>query len=241
MARTYRSPLRQAQAAQTRASIVDAARELFDKHGYAATTLDMIAGQSSTSPNTVYAIFRTKTAILHAILQAVNPEQVSAEAVAAASEEGEPRRQLRKLVERYVALNSAADGVFSIASGAALTDPDAAKWWETAQNSEWHEFHALATKWNTAGGLLESLSAEDATNSLWAMTRPSLIRSFVHDCGWTVDRCVEWLTGALEHALFEPRSFAPADLVGMIGAPDRPEKRPSTRARKDARQGAATR
>ena len=114
--RTYVSPLRQAQAAQTRQSILDAARTLFDKHGYGATTLDMIAQLANASPNTVYVVFRTKAAILHAILREVNPEAVVAEAVAeAAKTSREPRVQLRLLVDRYVALNSADSGVFSVA------------------------------------------------------------------------------------------------------------------------------
>ncbi|MGA0604121.1 TetR/AcrR family transcriptional regulator [Caulobacter sp. KR2-114] len=202
--RTYVSPLRQAQAAQTRQSIVEAARVLFDRHGYGATTLDMIAQLANASPNTVYVAFRTKAAILHAILRSVNPEEVVAEAVAAAlASSRDPRAQLRHLVDRYVALNGADNGVFSIAASAALTDPDAANWWEAAQNGEWHDLRTLAARWERDGCLKPGLSGDDATNSLWAMTRPSVIRSFVHDCGWSSDQCAAWLTSTMDHALFE--------------------------------------
>jgi len=202
--RTYVSPLRQAQAAQTRQSIIDAARVLFDRHGYGATTLDMIAHLANASPNTVYVAFRTKAAILHAILRSVNPEAVVAEAVAEAMKASrDPRAQLRSLLDSYVALNSADSGVFSIAAGAALSDPDAANWWEAAQNSEWHDLRALAARWERDGCLKPGLSGDDATNSLWAMTRPSLIRSFVHDCGWSAGQSAAWLTSTLDHALFE--------------------------------------
>lgn len=202
--RTYVSPLRQAQAAQTRQSILDAARVLFDRHGYGATTLDMIAQLANASPNTVYVVFRTKAAILHAILLSVNPEEVVAEAVAAAAASSrDPRAQLRHLVERYVSLNGADNGVFSIAAGAALSDADAAIWWEAAQNSEWHDLRGLAARWERDGCLKAGVSGDDATNSLWAMMRPSLIRSFVHDCGWSPEQSASWLTSTLDHALFE--------------------------------------
>ena len=202
--RTYVSPLRQAQAAQTRQSILEAARVLFDRHGYGATTLDMIAQMASASPNTVYVVFRTKAAILHAILRAVNPEAVVAEAVTEAVQASrEPRIQLRGLLDRYVALNSSDNGVFSIAAGAALSDPDAANWWEAAQNGEWHDLRELAARWERDGCLKPGLSGDDATNSLWAMTRPSLIRSFVHDCGWSADQTATWLASTLDHALFD--------------------------------------
>lgn len=202
--RTYVSPLRQAQAAQTRQSIIEAARVLFDRNGYGATTLDMIAQLANASPNTVYVAFRTKAAILHAILRAVNPEQVVAEAVTEAMQSSrEPRVQLRRLLDSYVALNSADNGVFSIAAGAALSDPDAATWWEAAQNGEWHDLRAMAARWERDGCLKPGLPGDDATNSLWAMTRPSLIRSFVHDCGWSADQTASWLASTLDHALFE--------------------------------------
>lgn len=202
--RTYVSPLRQAQAAQTRQSIIEAARVLFDRQGYGATTLDQIAQLANASPNTVYVAFRTKAAILHAILRAVNPEQVVAEAVAEAMQSSrEPRVQLRGLLDRYVALNSSDNGVFSIAAGAALSDPDAATWWEAAQNSEWHDLRDMAARWERDACLKPGLSGDDATNSLWAMTRPSLIRSFVHDCGWSAEQTAVWLASTLDHALFE--------------------------------------
>lgn len=230
MRRTYKSPVRQAKAAQTRASIVEAARLLFDQHGYAATTLDMIAQQSNTSPNTVYVIFHTKTAILHAILRQVDPEAVMAAAVATAMAQGDPRRQLRILVDRYVALNSSDDGVFSIASNAALTDLDAAIWWESAQNSEWHDLRTFASRWERGGCLKQNLSAQDATNSLWAMTRPSLIRSFIHDCGWSAEHCAQWLASTLDHAIFDGNDL-PMLTAQTRAAQSKTAKRPAEAGR----------
>jgi AcrR family transcriptional regulator len=242
--RTYVSPLRQAQAAQTRASIVEAARLLFDLHGYAATTLDMIAQQSQMSPNTLYVVFRTKAAILHAILRRANPEDITAATVASALEEHDPRRQLRVLVDRYVALNSADDGLFSIASNAALTDPDAAIWWENAQNSEWLDLRTLAARWERDGCLKEALSADEATNSLWAMTRPSLIRSFVHDCGWSADQCAAWLMSTLDHAVLDPDYVAPEKAAAPRKAAPKaaePAKRRRPAAREDQPNGGPSR
>lgn len=233
MKRTYKSPLRQAQAAQTRASIVEAARLLFEHHGYAATTLDMIASEAKTSANNVYVIFRTKAAILHAILRKVNPEEVTAAAVASALEQRDPRAQIRILIDRYVALNSSDDGVLSIASNAALTDLDASIWWEAAQNSEWHELRSLASGWEHEGCLKEGLTADEATNSLWAMTRPSLVRSFIHDCGWSADHCAQWLTSTLDHAVLDP-DYLPGAAEARPNAP-RAAAQPDAPARRPAR------
>jgi len=53
--RTYRSPKREAKAAETRARIVEAAAECFTANGYAGTTMQAIAERAGVSVETVYA------------------------------------------------------------------------------------------------------------------------------------------------------------------------------------------
>jgi AcrR family transcriptional regulator len=55
--------LRERQAAATRRSITEAAHELFQEHGWATTTLPMIATQADVSADTIYAAFGTKSAL----------------------------------------------------------------------------------------------------------------------------------------------------------------------------------
>src|SRR4051794_34808500 len=62
--RPYRSPRRQEQAAQTRSRILAAARELLVERGYAGTTIASVAERAETAAETVYAVFRTKQALL---------------------------------------------------------------------------------------------------------------------------------------------------------------------------------
>src|SRR5260370_24133026 len=59
-----RVPLRQRQALETRRAIAHAARWLFAEHGYAATSIEVVAAQAGGAERTVYAIFGTKKAIL---------------------------------------------------------------------------------------------------------------------------------------------------------------------------------
>src|SRR4028118_1019421 len=62
--RRYNSTRRQAQSAETRRQIVEAARGLFAEHGYAGTTMEMLAQAAGVAVETVYAIFGNKRAIL---------------------------------------------------------------------------------------------------------------------------------------------------------------------------------
>ncbi len=67
--RPYRSPTRAAAAARTRARIVEAARTLFLDRGFSDTTITAIAAHAGVAPETVYAIYRTKAALLDAVVR----------------------------------------------------------------------------------------------------------------------------------------------------------------------------
>ncbi|HZU80489.1 MAG TPA: helix-turn-helix domain-containing protein, partial [Acidimicrobiales bacterium] len=58
--RSYRSAVREEQAAATRARIVEAAAELFGADGYGRVTIRRIAEHAGVAPDTVYAIFGSK-------------------------------------------------------------------------------------------------------------------------------------------------------------------------------------
>ncbi|TML12379.1 MAG: TetR/AcrR family transcriptional regulator [Actinobacteria bacterium] len=66
--RAYSSTVRQEQAAQTRARIVEAAGELFESNGYARTTIAAIADRAGVAADTVYTIFGGKARILTALI-----------------------------------------------------------------------------------------------------------------------------------------------------------------------------
>src|SRR3954447_16564331 len=97
--RGYRAPVREAQAARTRARIVEAARTLLVRRGMAATTIAALAREAGCSPQTVYAVFRSKAGRLLALRARVEagaaPARLAREVAAAA---GAPRRQLRASV-----------------------------------------------------------------------------------------------------------------------------------------------
>src|ERR671922_1608921 len=65
--RRYESPRRREQAAATRRSILDAAQRLFEKQGYAATTMAAIAAEAGVALKTVYLAFETKSGVLRAL------------------------------------------------------------------------------------------------------------------------------------------------------------------------------
>src|SRR6266545_1650225 len=65
--RRYDSPRRREQAAATRREILDAAQRLFERDGYAATTMAAIAAEARVALKTVYVAFETKSGVLRAL------------------------------------------------------------------------------------------------------------------------------------------------------------------------------
>ncbi len=66
--RRYRSPLRAAQAAQTRSAILEAALRLFAERGWAGTSMRDVAGAAQVAVETVYACFGSKPELLRQAL-----------------------------------------------------------------------------------------------------------------------------------------------------------------------------
>ena len=67
--RSYASAKREAQARETRRSILDAAHELFVGTGYAATTIQAIADRAGVAVQTVYAVFGNKRELLRQLIE----------------------------------------------------------------------------------------------------------------------------------------------------------------------------
>ena len=62
--RRYATPKRDRRAAATRAAILAAAKELFLRDGYAATSMKAIATRAGVSEKTMYLTFSSKATLL---------------------------------------------------------------------------------------------------------------------------------------------------------------------------------
>ena len=89
--RSYRSPLRDEQARQTRNGILAAARSLFTEQGYAATTVAEIAAEAGVAVDTVYAAVGAKSVIFQLLLETA----ISGQNEAVPAEERDYVRRIR--------------------------------------------------------------------------------------------------------------------------------------------------
>src|SRR3954451_11387703 len=99
--RRYDSPRRREQAAATRRQILAAAQLLFERDGYAATTMAAVAAEAGVALKTVYVAFETKAGMLRALWNARLREGNDAQPMARhpmvreVLDEPDPEQQLR--------------------------------------------------------------------------------------------------------------------------------------------------
>src|SRR5215210_3114575 len=141
--RPYNSPRRREQAAATRAVILKAAQRLFERDGYAATTIASVASEAGVAVKTVYVAFETKSGLLRALWNQLRRGDEGEVPVAArqwyreAVEETDPERQLLLNARNSRAVKTRIAAVLEVIRTAATVDPDIETLWARIQT----EFH----------------------------------------------------------------------------------------------------
>jgi AcrR family transcriptional regulator len=128
--RTYRSELRQRQAAQTRRRIVEAAIEVFSQNGYQAATFAQIAKRAGVSIETVQK-HGPKTALMWAAVEVAsfgvegrNLDFLATEHGTAMLKVPDPDGFATFIGETMLALNEPTAGVWTAVTGAAPADSE---------------------------------------------------------------------------------------------------------------------
>jgi AcrR family transcriptional regulator len=208
--RSYDSPRRREQAAATRLEIMDAAQCLFERDGYAATTMAAIAGEARVALKTVYVAFETKPGLLKALwntrLRGGADERPMAEhpGYREAVEEPDPKRQLR------LNARNSREGKLRIAAlaelirSAAPLDPELAALWRRI-GTEYHANQRLIVeRLAEKGVLVPNLDVQRATDILWTLNHPNTWQLLVEERGWTPDQYEQWSYDAACASLLGP-------------------------------------
>src|SRR3954467_15180508 len=120
----------QARTRLARRAVVDAARDLFEEHGYVATTVDAISARSDVPAPTVYRLFSSKLGILKALLDTSiagddQPQAVQDRPeVAAQFAEPDVRKLLAGFAGVTTRINERTNAVYRVLVGAAASDAE---------------------------------------------------------------------------------------------------------------------
>lgn len=197
--RRYDSPLRREQAARTRGLILATAKELFERDGYAATSMAAIASSAGVSLKTVYLVFDTKSGLLRGLWHLLLRGEEDSVPVGEQDwyrevlDEPDPERQLRLNARNSLVVKTRAGAILEVIRDAASSDSEIAALWGRIQT----EFHAnqraivqsIADKHALAPGL----DVAAATDILWALNHPTLYSLLARERHWSTKRYETWL------------------------------------------------
>jgi AcrR family transcriptional regulator len=200
--RPYESPRRREQAAATRLEILDAAQRLFERDGYAATTMAAIAAEARVALKTVYVAFETKSGVLRALWNLrlrggqENVPVAEQQWYRAVLEEPDPERQLRMNAHNSAHGKVRIGGLLEAIRGAAPIDPEIAALWNRIQTEYHTNQGAIIRSLDEKHALKAGLGIERATDILWTLNHPNTWQLLAGERGWTATQYEQW-TGDL--------------------------------------------
>lgn len=206
--RDYASPLRTAQAAETRRRILDAAAALVAEDGYASTSLTRIAEAAGVSVETVKANGPKSALLLAAFDQAFT----GAEGVGAIHERDlgveildAPNDQL---LARYVGFIAGANERISrlwiALLDASMGDPSLEAGLEGVQARRRSDFRASMVAFRERGLARREGDDDRFADAISFLVSPSSYVQLVLDAGWSPEQYRDWLVDTIERTVFEP-------------------------------------
>jgi AcrR family transcriptional regulator len=218
--RPYTSLRRQAQAAQTRRAILDVATSMFERDGYAATTMDAIAVEAEVSLKTVYLAFETKPGLLRAVWDLalkgdesdtpVSERRWYLEGLA----EPDPERQLRLVAKNSCVVKRRIAALLGVIRDAAPSDPAIGALWDLIQSDFYVNQRTIVESLDRKHALAPGLDVTLAADLLWTLNHPDIWLLLVGQRGWTPEQFETWLADTACAQLLAPGASSSKTVAG---------------------------
>src|SRR6266513_1137455 len=195
--RPYKSLVRRRQADDTRRRIVEAARQLLQREGYAGMTIEAIAQRAEVSAQSVYAIFKSKTGILIELLDQSMFGPEYEEVVLQALGASDPETRLRRAASVARQIRGAQSAAFDLLRGAGVVAPELAKLERQRERLRYEKEEGMIIFLRDAGRLRPGLNHKTARDIFWMLTGGDVYRMLVRERGWSPQKYQDWLAETL--------------------------------------------
>jgi AcrR family transcriptional regulator len=199
-----RGTRRRAQALETRALVLAAARRLFAAQGYAATTIVDIAREAGVVQQTIYDSLGSKRGVLLALQDVIDEEAGVGPLALEIARTRDPRQAIALGVRLTRQLNERCGDLVQAMLSAAAVEPDIAEAFAEGMSRHRAGVGLLIEGIRRGNALAGGFDTESGAALMGVLTRPESYISLHKDYGWTFDECEERLTAALTRLLLKP-------------------------------------
>jgi AcrR family transcriptional regulator len=207
--RRYDSSRRRQQALRTREAILEAARRLFLKGGYAGTTIASIADAADVSVETIYKGFGGKPGLVRAIaekgLEGVGPIPAERRSDEMRTLERDPSKVMHGWGTFTTEVAPLAAPIGLLVRTAAATDPEMAALLEELDHARLVRMEHNARQLFERGDFREDVTLEHARDVLWTYSAPELYELLVLRQGWPLERYGQFVAEGMIAALLPRR------------------------------------
>ena len=205
--RRYDNTRRLAQVRATRLGVIEAAKALFIEYGYLATTLESVADAADVALPTLYRLFRSKRALLTAVLETsfVGDDEPIAfadrPAVQAARSEPDPSKLLSAFAAIAKAFMNRSSGILHVLATAAQVDAEAADLLAEIRRQRHAGQSRIVAALVERGALDPSLDPAEAADFVYLLWSPDAHRILTVERGWSPEQYEAWLAHAARRTL----------------------------------------
>lgn len=205
--RSYDGSRRREQSRARRLAVVLAARDLFERDGFRATTLAAIAERAEISVEGIYKTFGSKAALAKAVFDVVlagddEPAPVAARPeLTAVRDEPDLRTKIGMFVEGLARRQARSAKVQILIRDGRHVDASLEPVWAKLTEEGLTGMTALARNMADAPGLRAGLDVDHVRDVLWNYLAIDHYERLVLHQNWTLEAYTRWLTAAITDAV----------------------------------------
>ena len=199
--RSYDSALRSEAAEATKERILKTAKRLFARQGIDKVTIAQIAEKAGVAGSTVYALFKSKEGILHAIMSGALFGPQFRAAMHKLEGVDDPVELIALSAHVARAIYEGESSELGLMRGASAFSPALRKMEREFEDLRYKMQEARVRLLFKQGKQKKGLQLEEARHILWMYTGREPYRLFVRERGWSPVKYQAWLSETLVGAL----------------------------------------
>jgi AcrR family transcriptional regulator len=192
-------------AQATRQAIIEAARQLFSKHGYFSTKVDDIATLARVAPATVYAVSGGKHGLLRTLTEIWTNAPIVAGTINSIEVTANPETILCVVAAACRQMREEFNDIIRVLLATAPNDRTVAESFASATARYRQAFRPIAQRLSDLDALRDGVDVTQAIDVFWFYFGYSAFSTLHDDNGWSYERAEQWLCEAASRTLLHSK------------------------------------